>query len=587
MSNIKNIPFANLFYLLTALPSNYKYYLLAQTLLMLISALVEALTILSFVPMMELFLSIPAKSSSDFRPINSLIYNLLPYFQNSVGLVVLTFIILSLFLRALNLFTLNKLTAIITIWISRTSFRNFFSQDLSTILRTNSSEIISSLTVYVGRVGDYIRASLQLITVMMLTIFAFASIIFIDYMVILILAGVVVFPYLFILKYINKEFSLISKAMAINNQNSVKVVQETFGGIRDVMLLKNLNFYSSLYAESQSNQRINQAKLNFLAIAPKYFVETLLLITLGVYAIFSSQNSSIYASLSAIAFGSLKVLSSIQAIVGYIGTMKQYSSPLNYVVNLLKIQPRPNSLLQANISRSVALNKCIIWQTLEFANVSFSYKNAKSYSVKDISFKLFRGEKLGIIGTSGAGKSTLIDLLLGLMNPSSGNVVLKNGNESVLSDLTSLSAHVPQHIFLIASTIAENVAFGIKLNKIDIEKVKWCCKVAQIHSYIDSLPNSYFSAVGERGNSLSGGQIQRIGIARALYLDRDIIILDESTNALDADTELKLLNALHESVPEKTIILIAHRLSAIKNFDRYIKMDKGRLVDQGSPVALI
>ncbi|MDC0865577.1 ATP-binding cassette domain-containing protein [bacterium] len=226
-------------------------------------------------------------------------------------------------------------------------------------------------------------------------------------------------------------------------------------------------------------------------------------------------------------------------------------------------------------------------QKINLKNINYSYPNSNKQVLKNINIEIFKGESIGIIGETGSGKSTLIDLIMGLLIPSSGEIILDNisiTNPNLLS-YQNIIAHVSQDIFLVNDSFTKNIAFGIDSEMINNKRVIECAKKAQAHNFISSSKHEYETSVGERGVQLSGGQIQRIGIARALYKKAEIIIFDEATSALDSDTENKVMNSIGELNKTLTIIMIAHRLTTLFNCDKIIKLDSGKIVEITTPQA--
>ena len=224
-------------------------------------------------------------------------------------------------------------------------------------------------------------------------------------------------------------------------------------------------------------------------------------------------------------------------------------------------------------------------KNLRVSNLSFSYEGTQRTVLESINLDLHAGQMIGFVGMSGAGKSTLIDCILGLIVPSSGNLIIdgvKITNKNVKNWQKNIG-YVPQVIYLLDASLRENIAFGISIDFIDEEKLGNAIKKAQLSDFVSDLPKGLDTFVGERGVRLSGGQRQRIGIARALYNDPSVLVLDEATSALDNETESEVMNAVESLQGSRTILIIAHRLSTIKNCDYIYKLENGKVISDGDP----
>jgi len=229
---------------------------------------------------------------------------------------------------------------------------------------------------------------------------------------------------------------------------------------------------------------------------------------------------------------------------------------------------------------TLSLNKSIILN-----NISYNYPNSSRTALKDISLSIPAKFTVGIVGSTGCGKTTTVDIILGLLEPQKGvlevdgKIITKKNSRSWQRSI----GYVPQSIYLSDNTVATNIAFGVDPKDIDQVAVEKASKIANLHNFvIGELPEQYQTIVGERGVRLSGGQRQRIGIARALYHNPEVLILDEATSALDSQTEKVVMEAVNNLSKNITIILIAHRLSTVKNCDIIFKLDKGQLISQGT-----
>ena len=216
--------------------------------------------------------------------------------------------------------------------------------------------------------------------------------------------------------------------------------------------------------------------------------------------------------------------------------------------------------------------------------MSFSYPNARRASIEDVAFSIKAGDRIGIGGETGSGKTTLVDLILGLLAANSGRILIDGTelNAKTLGAWQKTVGYVPQSIFLSDTTIAENIALGVPKDEIDYDRIIHAGEVAQLDRFIlDHLPDGYETVIGERGVRLSGGQRQRLGIARAIYNNADLIVFDEATSALDNLTELEVMNAIKRLPGDKTIIIIAHRLSTVEFCENIAVLEGGRMVGFG------
>jgi ABC-type multidrug transport system fused ATPase/permease subunit len=222
-------------------------------------------------------------------------------------------------------------------------------------------------------------------------------------------------------------------------------------------------------------------------------------------------------------------------------------------------------------------------RVISISQVSFSYETASAQALNEVSIDIARGEAVGLVGPSGSGKSTLVDILLGLLEPTSGRVLVDGDDiHDNLRGWQDQIGYVPQSIFLTDDTLRRNVAFGLPKDQIDHDAVKSAIRSAQLEDFIASLPDGLDTIVGERGVRLSGGQRQRIGIARALYNNPDVLVLDEATSSLDTETEHGVMQAVQALQGEKTVIIVAHRLSTVEYCDRLYRLENARIVDEGT-----
>jgi ABC-type multidrug transport system fused ATPase/permease subunit len=223
------------------------------------------------------------------------------------------------------------------------------------------------------------------------------------------------------------------------------------------------------------------------------------------------------------------------------------------------------------------------FEFIKVENLNFHYENVELDVLKNVSISINRGEAVGFVGQSGSGKSTLIDVMLGLLHPQSGLVTINGQSiEDVKQSWQKTIGYIPQTIFLMDDSLRRNIAIGIADNEIDEMAIREALSSAQLEDFVSSLPEGLDTVVGERGVRLSGGQRQRIGIARALYHRPSVLVLDEATSSLDTETEHGVMQAVQALQGDKTVIIVAHRLSTVEYCDRLYRLDAGRIVDEGT-----
>jgi ATP-binding cassette, subfamily B, bacterial PglK len=356
----------------------------------------------------------------------------------------------------------------------------------------------------------------------------------------------------------------------------IKSLQEGLGGIRDILIDGSQEVYCAIYKSADRSLRLAQGNNLFISSSPRFAMESLGMMLIAILAFYlygdgeEIQNS--LPMLGAIALGAQRLLPVLQQIYSSWASIQGSEAALREEVSLLA---QPLGLYYDDSGfKSFLFKDCI-----ELTSVSFTYGNEETEVINNVTLTLTKGSRTGLIGKTGCGKSTLIDIIMGLLKPTSGTLKVDGklvSNENI-KGWQSHIAHVPQVIFLADTSIEENIAFGIPLENIDINRVKEAAKRAHINESIEKLPNGYLTLVGERGVRLSGGQRQRIGIARALYKQADVIVLDEATSALDNETEESVMEMIESLSLDLTVIIVAHRITTLKKCDQIIELDQGKI----------
>jgi len=485
-------------------------------------------------------------------------------------------------IRLVSLWLNGNLAAAVGSDLSIEAFRRTLYQPYEVHLQRNSATVIVATTSQVNDTVLSINALLQLITSAVVATSLFTGLLFINTRVAVAASGMFVSAYLFLSISTRRELSSNSKRISKMQTLQLKTLQEALGAVRDILLEGSQATYLQTYQKADRLQRQLAAKNIFLTTFPRYALEALGIVLIaflgGVFALQQGSGANVIPLLGVLALGAQRLLPALQQI--YIGwaSLKSCNASIQAVLGMLN-QPLP---AQLHVTEALHLQ-----ESIQLEGVNFRYGHDKEEVLSGLNLLIRRGERIGLIGTSGSGKSTTVDLLMGLLVPTSGRLLIDgvdlNDPEYVeqLTAWRATIAHVPQRVYLADKSIAENIAFGVQSKDIDISKVRIAAVHAQVASFIETCPHGYDTLVGEQGISLSGGQRQRIGVARALYKQAQVIVFDEATSALDRDTEEALMLAVDGLSKDLTIILIAHRLSTLQLCDRIIRLEKGNIVYDG------
>ncbi|MBB6450427.1 ABC-type multidrug transport system fused ATPase/permease subunit [Geomicrobium halophilum] len=365
----------------------------------------------------------------------------------------------------------------------------------------------------------------------------------------------------------------------------IKWVNQAFGSTKEVKVLGKERFFVDSFTSESKTYARSMRFYKLMKEAPRMFVETVVVGTiLFIVLIIMMQSQDLTTLISTVALfamAAFRLMPSINRMVSAITDIRYNRPSLEVVYNDLmveKVEENLEPLNRENKDKDQGIEKSgrLFKDQISMENVSFQYPNSNQYVIKNVSLSIPIGYSAAFIGPSGSGKTTLVDLMLGVLKPNDGVVKVDHTDIQNPDSLWQKKiGYIPQNIYLVDDTIRRNVAFGVSQEKIDDDKVWESLRQAQLDEHVRELPKGLDTEVGERGTKLSGGQKQRIGIARALYGDPEVLFLDEATSALDHDTEKGIMRAIESLRGEKTIILIAHRLSTTRNCDVIFEMENG------------
>lgn len=566
----------------TYLAKTRKWQLFGLFLLMLCSVFAEMLSLGAVVP----FIGALTSPESVMKQVSAQSVIKMFNIKDDEELIILlttSFILLAFwaaFIRMLLLFVNTRLMAKMSVELRFRIFSITLYRPYTFHIANNSSELISIVTDKISiLVYSAIQQVLNFFIAFLVAFSIVVTLLMIDSMIaisaFLVLGG----SYFFIGYFSRKLLKVNSKKIAESHPLAIKQLQEGVGGIRDVILDNSQESFITPYKSYIKKSQTAIIYNNLIAQIPKFILEFLGIAFIAVLACyFYLSGKDGLPLLAALALGAQRLLPAMQqAYVAWSGILGGESAIAD-VVKYMRIKTEATDHFSKDIA-AIQFN-----QAIELKDIQFSYNASKKGQLDGISLTIPKGSKVGFIGPTGCGKSTLMDLIMGLLKPTKGELLVDGVvvKENTIKDWQKKIAHVPQSIYLSDNSIAENIAFGIPKDQIDMKQVKIAAKSAQLEKLIESLDNGYLTKVGERGIQLSGGQRQRIGIARALYKQASIIIFDEATSALDEETEANIVNAIDSLDEDLTILMIAHRLSTLKNCDTIYRLSEGKIVGKGS-----
>ncbi len=499
--------------------------------------------------------------------------------EELVFISTLIFIFIVLFssvTRIINLWINMKYRTQLITFLERNAFRKILDQNYNFHINNNSSNLLTILTTDIEKTNFFIENLQTLVTSIFIGVSITLGLINLNAKISIFSILLFFILYSILGKYTNKTVKKYSSRESKANAEIIKEIIESLGSIRELILSGNQEFVLNKFNKSSNSLRFNQGYNAFLTTFSRFAFEGIGLFVVAVIGYFIFKNSkdteSVIALLGTFALGALKLLPTMQSIYRSYSLLYFYERPLKKVLKILDLpnKPKVNKFIYKVFNKSIIIK-----------NLYYKFPSSEEAILKDINLRINKGEKIGIIGKTGSGKTTLINIIMGLLTPTKGNIEVDgdsifNNKESIKNNWLRNITLVPQEIFLYDSTIYENIAFNVKQTLIDEKAIENAAKLACAHQFIINRPLKYNSFTGERGIQFSGGQKQRLGIARAIYANSEIIILDEATNALDQITESKVIKSLLK-IKNKTIISIAHRLSTLKDFDRIIELENGSI----------
>jgi len=476
----------------------------------------------------------------------------------------------------------------INILNSKRLFKAYVNSPYYLHLNRNPAITGRNVTNEVGISSRYIESLLYVAREFLIIVAIFVLLLLTDPVTVLIVFSVVgsfAVVYHFLLR---KRITTLSKEAQFHRGNQLKLVNQVFGAIKDTIILNREPYFTNEFKKSTAGAQRYVLFSNIISKLPRLSLEVLgVIIILLVTILFASSDRSIEAiipTLGLLGAATLRMLPSFNNITTHLNSMRGSSVSFDLIVkelmNLEKYSLQKNSLTSKNHQE-----KNFLENEIELKNINYKYPNSDKTVLKNLSLQIKSGNSIGIIGSTGVGKSTLVDIILGLLKPTEGQVLVDGKDINIgnnCSDWQNQIGYIPQDIYLIDDTIKRNIAFGIPEEDIKEEDINRSLELAQLSSFVLSLPEKIETVIGDRGIRLSGGQRQRIGIARALYRKSKILIFDEATSSLDIETEKAIVDCIEKFKGKVTLIVITHRLQTLKNFKKIYVIKDGSILDGGS-----
>ena len=508
-------------------------------------------------------------------------------FSILVGIIV----ILKNLYKSYLTFLVGRYSAKLEAFIGKTLISGFLTLPYEWHISQNSADLIYSIEMRkeAGRVflnciikicSDYLLVSIMLVGLLLMQPI-------ISMMVFLILGGSSFLIYTKLRRHIDNTASKCRRFEEKINKDCTKSIH----GIKDVKIFAQEQTFINESEKNLTSFAWHFGKYKFFEQSPAAILESIGFIMLTgsvclMLSVLKSSQMDIMATITLLAVAAWKCLPAMQRILQATSQIR-YSLPfVNKVLEYLNMIQDHNTLTQTTNSKPATAS---FNHELILKNIYFKYAKLDINVLQNINITIKKGETIGIIGTSGAGKSTLVDILTGLLQPSKGQIKVDNThlNSDNCKNWRKLIGYVSQSPYIYDGTIAENIAFGFKESNIDRNRVKKCCQMAYMDNFLCDLPKGIDTEIGERGIRLSGGQRQRVAIARALYKNPVLMIFDEATSSLDSNSEKEIKKTIYSLSQEKTLIIIAHRLTTVEDCDRIFWIEKGQIKKCGTATEIL
>lgn len=567
-----------------------KWQLLVLFASILLTALFQTLGVVSILPFMNIIMQPEIIESNRW----------LNWLYNSLGFSNVKSFIIFMGILMLLIITIGNLTSALSTWftvrfvyrknhnISSALLKKYLSLPYVYFLTQNTTDLSKNILNEVGVLtGSFILPLIDIMVKGFVAIGILSMLLFINVYITILSAIILGGSYALIYFYFQNRLKISGAIRLDENRLRFKTAGEALGGIKDIKVTGREAFFCDRYLRHSRRYFNLEAWNTLIGTLPRYLLETIAfggIVVLILYFITTTGNANeVIPMISFFTFAAYRLLPTLQAVFTASTGIRFSQTTVNKIIEdlseksgfreeFLVYEEAPTKPMPFNVS-------------LQLKEVYYNYPNTNEPVIHNLNLLIHHNTSIGLVGPTGAGKTTLVDIILGLLTPQKGEFSVDGVkiDESNILNWQKNLGYVPQYIYLSDDTIMNNITFGIPAEKIDLKAVEYAARISNLHDFIISgLPNGYETIVGERGIRLSGGERQRVGIARALYHDPEVLVLDEATSSLDGITESAVLEAVNNVAKLKTVIIIAHRLTTVKDCDIIYLIDKGKITAQGT-----
>lgn len=558
----------------------------------LFSSLFQVVGVATIFPFINLVLDPSVIQSNELL---SKFYNLMNFTSNQsfivfVGIVMFALIVFSNILSAFTIWVRTKFVMNLNHNLARKLLSIYLSRPYDYFLNKNTSEMGKNILSEINQLTSKMLTPLFDFIINALVVLAIVIfLMFTDLKTTAIAFSILGGSYVIINTFVKKKVGKAGIKRVEANNGRFTITGEALSGIKTTKVLGREEYFLSLFTKYSKRYTRVEARVKVVSELPKYFLESIafggIILLVIILTITNKNASDIIPLVSLFAFAGYRMMPAMQKMYQSVSNIYFSEAILDTIHAEITGNNQIIEFEKYGNTKPMSFNNRI-----HLKHIDYIYPKSDVPVLKDIELKIQYNSSIGIVGHTGSGKTTLIDIIMGLLLPLKGQILVDNQALTYdnIRNWQKNIGYVPQEIFLTDDTIEKNIAFGLHDNLIDSEKVKTAAKIAALDDFImNELPHQYQSKVGERGIRLSGGQRQRIGLARALYSNPKILVLDEATSSLDGNTETAVIEAIKNASKNRTMIMIAHRLSTVKDCDVIYLIEKGRIVDSGNYSSLL